>query len=267
MKMHFFKQVFLLVFAASIISGCTIIRPGEVGLVQRLGKIKGSPIIAGVRGYNAFTTKIIKISVRTVEVYEKVELPTKEGLSVKTEITLLYHVNADMVQDVYTNFGMNYEDVFVKSNFLATAREVSARYYAKELYAIDRELVEKVIMDELSNDIQPRGFEVVGVLLKDIILPDAMVKAIQDKVNAEQSALMMDFVIDKQKKEAERLIIEAEGIRKAQAIIDSSLSDQMIKYNYIQVMKGLITSPNSKVIVSNGDMPVILGGEGGGDGK
>lgn len=242
-----------------ILNSCAIIRPGEVGLLQKLGKIKGDPILGGVRGYDAFTSKIIKINTRTVEIYETLELPTREGLSVKTQITLLYHVNPDKVKDVYVNFGTNYEEVFVQSNFLATSREVSARYYAKELYAIDRELVEKVIKEELALDIEPRGFVVDAVLLKDILLPDAMVKAIQDKVNAEQSALMMDFVIQKQKKEAERLIIEAEGIRKSQAIIDSSLTDQMIKYNYIQTLKGLITSPNAKVVVANGDMPLMLG--------
>jgi prohibitin 1 len=259
MRTIFLKPIYVFLIACIFLTGCTIIRPGEVGLLQRLGKIKGKPILAGVKGYNAFTTKVIKINVRTVEIYETLELPTKEGLSVKAQITLLYHVKAEMVEDVYTNFGPNYEEVFVKSNFLATAREVSARYYAKELYAIDRELVETVIMDELSQDIDPAGFAVVKVLLKDIILPEAMVKAIQDKVNAEQASLMMDFVISKQKKEAERLIIEAEGIRQSQAIIDSSLTDQMIKYTYLQVMKGLITSPNTKVVVSNGDMPVILG--------
>lgn len=255
------KNTLLIGMITSLLFSCTIIRPGEVGLLQRLGKIKGSPIIAGVKGYNVFTTKVIKINVRTVEIYETLELPTREGLSVKAQITLLYHVKADMVEDVYTNFGTNYEEVFVQSNFLATAREVSARYYAKELYAIDRELVEKVIMEELSLDIEPRGFAVISVLLKDIILPDAMVKAIQDKVNAEQASLMMDFVISKQKKEAERLIIEAEGIKTANAIIDSSLTEQMIKYNYIQTLKGLITSPNTKVIVANGEMPMILGND------
>jgi prohibitin 1 len=258
---HQLKNTFLLGIITSIFFSCTIIRPGQVGLLQKLGKIKGSPIIAGVRGYNAFTTKVIKINVRTVEIYETLELPTREGLSVKAQITLLYHVQASMVEDVYTNFGENYEEVFVKSNFLATAREVSARYYAKELYAIDRELVEKVIMEELSTDIEPRGFAVVSVLLKDIILPEAMVKAIQDKVNAEQASLMMDFVISKQRKEAERLIIEAEGIRTSNAIIDSSLTNQMIKYNYIQALKGLMTSPNTKVVVANGEMPVILGND------
>jgi len=264
MKTNVFKTGTVLTCLLLLLNSCTIIRPGEVGLLQKIGKIKGPPILEGARGYNAFTSKIIKINVRTVEIYETLELPTREGLSVKAQITLLYHVNADMVRDVYVNYGTNYEEVFVTSNFLATSREVSARYYAKELYAIDRELVEKVIKEELAMDIEPKGFVVDAVLLKDIILPDAMVKAIQDKVNAEQSALMMDFVIQKQRKEAERIIIEAEGIRQSQAIIDSSLTDQMIKYTYLQALKGLITSPNSKVIVANGDMPIMLGDGGGG---
>ncbi len=129
-------------------------------------------------------------------------MPTKEGLSVQAQITLLYHVKPQAAREVYVNLGTNYEQVIFQSNFLATAREVSSRYFAKELYAIKLEKVEKVIMEELIEHIASKGFVLDAVLLKDIILPPAMSQAIQDKVNAEQSARQMEFVINKQKKEA-----------------------------------------------------------------
>jgi len=242
-------------------TGCAVVRPGQIGLKQTLGKLKSEPINPGTKLYNPFVSRVLKINVRTVEIYETLPLPTKEGLSVQAQITLLYHVKPDMVKSVYVNYGRNYEEVFVVSNFLATAREVSSRYYAKELYAIDRELVEQVILEELSKDLNDKGFEVDAVLLKDIILPQSMSQAIQDKVNAEQATLQMEFVIEKQKKEAERMLIEAEGIKQAQVIINSSLSKELLQYNYIQMMKGLVTSPNAKVIVADGKMPVMINGE------
>lgn len=239
-------------------ASCKVIRPGEVGLKQHLGQIKDKKYEQGAHGFNPFTTKFITMNVRTVEIYETLPLPTKEGLSVNAQITLLYHINPDSVINVYEQFGPNYENVIVQSNFLATAREVSSRYYAKELYAIEREKVEKVVAEELRNHIQSKGFVIDAVLLKDILLPASMVDAIQNKVNAEQAALQMDFVIARQKKEAERMMIEAEGIRRSQNIIDSSLTTKLLQYNNIQIMKNLVTSPNSKVIITNGQVPIMM---------
>ena len=201
---------------------------------------------------------MIKINVRTVELYQVLELPTKEGLSVKTEIILLYHVNPNMVKTIYENYGLNYQKVIVESNFIATARQVSARYDAKELYAVDRKKVEHVMVDELTSDIGDKGFVIDAVLLKEISLPPAMTQAIQAKASAEQAALQMEFVIQKAVKEAERLSIEAEGIKKAQNIIDSSLTESLLKYNYIEMLKGLSTSPNAKVIITDGKLPVMV---------
>lgn len=219
--------------------------------------MRNKPIMSGSIVFNPFLSKVITINVRTVEIYETLPLPTKEGLSVDAQITLLYHVKPESAKEVYTNFGTNYEKVIVESNFLATAREVSSRYFAKELYAIEREKVEKVIADELSQHIGAKGFVIDAVLLKDILLPPALSQAILDKVNAEQASLQMEFLIAKQKKEAERLIIEAQGIKIAQTIIDSSLTTKMLQYKNLEIMKGLITSPNAKVIITDGKTPVM----------
>lgn len=236
---------------------CAIIRPGEIGIKQTLGKIKGKPVVQGVKWYNPFSSRIVRINVRTVECFNTLPLPTKEGLSVNTEISLLYHVKPEAANDVYLKLGANYEEVMVLSNFRATAREISARFYAKELYATERDKVEKAIADELRSDIEQYGFIVDAVLLKDILLPPQMVQAIQDKVNAEQSALKMEFVIAQQKKEAERKIIEAEGIKAAQDIINSSLTDKLLQYNHIEMLKSISNSPNAKIIMTDGKGPVL----------
>ena len=96
------------------------------------------------------------------------------------------------------------------------------------------------------------------MLLKDIILPAQLVQAIENKVNAEQSVLQMEFVVEKQKKEAERLVIEAEGIKKAQTIINESLTDRLLQYNNIQMLKSLANSSNAKVIVTDSKTPQLM---------
>lgn len=256
MKIKIKTYLFLICLVISF-QQCAIIRPGEIGIKQTLGKIKGKPIVQGVKWYNPFSSRIVKINVRTVECFNTLPLPTKEGLSVNTEISLLYHVKPESANDVYLKFGPNYEEVMVLSNFRATAREISARFFAKELYATERDKVEKAIADELKSDIEQYGFIVDAVLLRDIILPAQMVQAIQDKVNAEQSSLKMEFVIAQQKKEAERKIIEAEGIKAAQDIINSSLTEKLLQYNHIEMLKSISNSTNAKIIVTDGKGPVF----------
>ncbi|HRH39581.1 MAG TPA: prohibitin family protein [Flavobacteriales bacterium] len=251
-------SIIALVAVVVLLQSCAIVKPGEIGIKQTLGVIRGNPLLAGVTLYNPFASKVIKFNVRTVESFNTLPLPTKEGLSVNAEISLLYHVNPDSANMVYRRFGTNYEEVMVLSNFRATAREISARYVAKELYATERNKVERAIADELSQHISRYGFVIDAVLLKDIILPPQMVQAIQDKVNAEQSVLKMEFVIEQQKKEAERRVIEAEGVRRAQDIIDSSLTDELLRYNYIEMLKNLSASPNAKIIITDGKTPQMM---------
>jgi prohibitin 1 len=249
------KSLFMapaLIALALFLQQCVVVHPGEMGIKQTLGKIKGKPNTQGLRWFNPFVSKVILFNIQTVEAYNTLPLPTKEGLSVNAELSLLYHLNPDSVQNVYTKFGTNYEEVMVLSNFRATAREISSRYYAKELYATERDKVEKAIKDELIAHISHFGFVIDAVLLKDIILPPQMAQAIQDKVNAEQNALKMEYVIQLAQKEAEKRIIEAEGIKKAQLIISESITQKQLDYNQIEMLKSLVNSPNSKIIITDG---------------
>ena len=252
------KKVLTLFGAVAMLASCTVVRPGEAAMKQRLGKLVGNSHMGGPIVFNPFITKVIKINTRTVEIFNVLPLPTKEGLSVNAEISLLYHIDPAKAQSIYTHFGRNFEEVMVLSNFRATAREISARYTAKELYATERLKIEKAIFDELVDHIQSHGFIIDAVLLKDIDLPPQMMQAIENKVTAEQAALQMEFVIEKQKKEAERMIIEANAVKQAQDIINSSLTEKQLQYNQIEAMKSLINSPNSKVIITSPNAGQIL---------
>lgn len=252
----FHVSVFLICLA---LASCTIVRPGEVGMIQRIGVIKPTPIIRGAKGFNPFTDKIIKINCRVTEVYSQLIVPTREGLSINAELSLLYHVNPDSVKKVYVMFGQNYQEVAIMTNFRATTREITAKYYATELYSTEREKIEQVIKQQMIVAVEKYGFVIDAVLLKDIVLPDQISKAIQNKVQAQQEAMQMEYVILKQQKEADRIVVEAEGIKKAQQIINEAMTPVALKYKYIDMMKGLTTSPNAKVIITNGDVPVMLG--------
>jgi len=254
------KNIHKLAVVLSIMSlaSCTIVRPGEVGMIQRIGVIKPKPIISGSKGFNPFTDKIIKINVRVTEVFSQLIVPTKEGLSINAEISLLYHVNPDSIKKVYLMFGQNYQEVAIMTNFRASTREVTAKYYATELYSTERAKIEHDIKSQMVTAVQQYGFIIDAVLLKDILLPDQITKAIQNKVQAQQEAMQMEYVILKQQKEADRIVVEAEGIKRAQQIINEAMTDVAIKYKYIDMLKGLTTSNNAKVIITNGDVPVML---------
>jgi prohibitin 1 len=241
-----------------LLSSCAIIRPGEVGIKQRMGKITGDHLAAGPYLFNPFSTTVKKIPTRTVEAFNTLDVPTKEGLTVKSEIALLYHVKPEASREVYTKYGMNYQEVIVESNFRAVVRHICGMYYAKELFAVDRKKIEKEIYDEIATSIWDKGFVTDAVLLKSITMPPQIFQAVENKLKAEQESLQMEFIISKQKKEAERMQIEAEAIKNYNKTISESLNEIMVKWSGIQVLKELVTSPNAKVIITDGKTPMII---------
>jgi regulator of protease activity HflC (stomatin/prohibitin superfamily) len=252
------KLIYIGCLIATIsITSCRVVRPGEIGIKQTLGKMHGGSRQPGSVAFFPFTTKVIKINTRTVESFQALPLPTKEGLSVNAELSLLYHIRPEEASNVYQKFGTNYQEVVVLSNFRATARAISANYYAKELYAIARQKVEKAILEELKAHIEQYGFVIDAVLLKDVVLPPQIMASIESKVQAEQDALKMEFVIDKEKKEAERKRIEAEGIKAYNDIVTQSLNDKILENNRIKMYEALMRSGNSKVIITNGTSPLL----------
>jgi prohibitin 1 len=270
------KKLALFFLAVILLQGCMIVRPGQIGYIQRNGKLLPRPELGGMRWFNPFTSKPVKINTRTVELYNELTVPSKEGLSVRAEISLLYHLNKDSARNIYIRFGTNYEEVIILSNLRATTREICAKYEAKELYATERIKIEQAISDHVKDQISQYGFVVDAVLLRDIFMPEQLTKAIQNKLEAEQAALTIDFVIQKQKKEAEwsaqtmeyviqkqkkeaeRLIIEAEAIKKSQTLINEALSEKAIQYRYIDMLKVLGASNNAKIIVMDKTAPVII---------
>ncbi|TAH27163.1 MAG: prohibitin family protein [Cytophagales bacterium] len=243
-----------------LLSSCTIVRQGEVGVKRTLGKLQPNPYLSGVVGFNPFISAIIKVPTRTVNVEIRLSLPSKEGLNVQSEISILYHIVPKEATNVIEKIGPNYEDVVIISVFRSAAADVCSKYLAKDMHTAERGFIEKEISTKMSSLLTERGFVIEAVLLKSISLPAGLSRSIEEKLQAEQDAQRMEFILNKEKQEAERRRIEAAGIRDAQKIIAEGLSDKIIEYNSIQAFEKLSQSNNAKVIVTDGKAPLLIGG-------
>ncbi len=252
------RELIAVLAMASLLGSCTVIRQGEVGVKRSFGKIKAEPLMEGARGYNPFTTTIIKLPTRTMNMEVRVPLPSKEGLTVQSDVSILYRMEGSYAPKVIEKLGRNYEQVVVLPVFRSAVANISSQYFAKDMHTGQRSVIEKSIKELMMTSLKDRGFIVESVLLKSIVLPPGLTKAIEDKLEAEQDSQRMQFVLDKERQEAKRLIIEAEGIRDAQKIVSEGLTPLLIRFKAIEAFNKLSTSPNAKVIITSADQPLMV---------
>ncbi|MFC3810357.1 prohibitin family protein [Lacihabitans lacunae] len=251
-------QTIIALGAIAFLSSCTIIRQGEVGVKRSFGKIKQEPLMEGARGFNPFTTTIIKLPTRTMNMEVRLPLPSKEGLTVQSDVSILYRLDGKYAPKVIENLGRNYEQVVILPVFRSAVADISSQYFAKDMHTGQRSVIERSIKELMMKQLKERGFEVEAVLLKSIVLPAGLTKAIEDKLEAEQDSQRMQFILDKEKQEAQRLIIEAEGIRDAQKIVAEGLTPLLLRFKTIEAFNKLSTSPNTKVIITSGEQPLMI---------
>lgn len=233
-------------------ASCTVVRQGDVGVKRTLGKINKAELMPGPRFYNPFITTIIQVPTRTTNLEVKLDLPSKEGLNVGAEISILYHIKSRRATDVIGNIGADYESAMILPVFRASAADVTARFMAKDMHTGNRLGIETEIKQSMMGILEDRGFVIEAVLLKSIKLPPGLYRAIEEKLQSEQEAQRMEFVLQRERQEADRRKIEAEGIRDANKIISEGLTPQIIQYKTIEAYRELSKSPNSKVIIGGG---------------
>lgn len=259
--MRTIKNVALLITALIGLGSCTVVRQGEVGVKRTLGKIKPEMLAEGAKIYNPLVTTILKVPTRTMNIEVRSPLPSKEGLTVQSDISILYRVESSYAPQIVEKLGRNYDQVVILPVFRSAVADVSSKYFAKDMHTGQRANIEREIKDLMMAQLKDRGFMVESVLLKSIVLPAGLAKAIEDKLESEQDAQRMQFVLDKERQEAQRRIIEAEGIRDAQKIINEGLTPMLIQFKSIEAFNKLSTSPNTKVIITNGNTPMMLSTE------
>jgi regulator of protease activity HflC (stomatin/prohibitin superfamily) len=243
-------------------TGCSVINQGEVGVMRRWGKLDDLAVQPGLVFYEPVSTQVLRVPVRLTTVTVDFTLPSKEGLNVDAQISILYRVEAEKASQVLGTIGENYEEELVVAVFRSAAADVSARFFARDLYSAERGHIEKEIKKLMTEVLTGRGFVIEAVLMKAIALPPGLAKAIESKLAAEQDAERMQFLIQREKLEADRKRIEAEGARDAQKIVAEGLTEPVLRLRAIDAFKQLATSPNAKVIVTDGKSPLQVAGDG-----
>jgi regulator of protease activity HflC (stomatin/prohibitin superfamily) len=249
--------VVLLPLAAIFAAGCTVVRPGEVGVKQRMGKLSDEVNTQGSVFYNPLTSKVIKTSIQTNNLELSLSLPSKEGLSIISQISILYRLDKAKVPTVIRTLGLNYETI-IANVFRSASADVCSKFFAKDMHSGMRADIETSIKSKMGEILTTQGILIESVLMKSIQLPEGLAASIERKLQAEQDAMRMEFVLQQQKLEAERMLIEAKGTRDAQKIIAEGLTPEIIKIRSIEAFIQLAKSPNTKMVITDGKAPFLI---------
>jgi prohibitin 1 len=248
----------LLVIGAPV----TVIPAGHVGVKDFFGNVSADVLPAGVHLVLPFT-RVHKMSIQTQEVKETAEVPSKEGLVMDLEGSLLYRLDPARAAEMDKTVGTNYPEVAVEPQIRSAIREVTASYEAKVMYSAEREQIARETFQLFQKMTTGRGIIAEAVLLRKIGLPPVVANAIQEKLKREQEAEQMKFVLQKEQQEAERKRIEAQGVADFQRIVAQGISPQLLEWKGIEATEKLAMSPNTKIVVvgnSKTGLPIILGG-------
>jgi len=258
MKIKAVVKVFLAFFLIFSLQSCVTVKQGEVGVKRKLGKYSDKGYTEGLRIYNPLVSRIIKISTQTENLEVGLNIPSKEGLNILSEVSILYNVNPKEAPAILRQIGVDYEENVILPVFRSAVADVSANYFAKDMHTGERSNIENSIKERMMSYLEPKGIRIESVLMKSIKLPKSLSMAIEEKLEAEQQAQRMQFVLTQAEREAEQKRIEAKGIRDAQLIISEGLDQNILQFKSIEAFNNLAKSPNTKVIVSDGDLPIIL---------
>ena len=248
----------LLALVVATLPACATVRQDEVGVKRTLGRIGQQPIAPGPQFIAPGFQSVIRVPVRTINREVRLDLPTKEGLNVAAEVSILYRLAPKAAPRILETAGLAYEDVIVLPVFRSAAADVSARFMAKDLHSGERTVIEKQIREMMMTSLATRGIVVESILLKAIRLPAGLADAVEQKLEAEQRAEQMRFVLERERQEAERKRVEAAGIRDAQQIIGEGLTPLVISFQSIQAFRELASSANAKVILTDGRTPFFV---------
>lgn len=251
----------LVAFSSSIFY---TIESGERAVIFKkfAGGLDKDYVITPGFGMKAPWNSIYVYNVKENSVEEKMDVLDKSGLSITVDISVRFHPKYHEIGHLHENFGTGYIHSLVIPEVRSAVRQVMGRYTAEEIYSTKRGAVETDIKTETNKSLENNFIEMRAMLIRSIILPDQIKNAIESKLKQEQEALAYQFRLDKEKSEAERKRIQAEGEAKANAIINNSLTDNLLKMRGIEATLDLSKSPNSKIIVigsGKDGMPLILG--------
>ena len=239
----------------------SIIPAGYVGVVDFFGVVSDRTLSAGINVVNPMA-KIQKYSIQTKEHKEAMQVLSREGLTIGLEISALYRLNPDSAARVYKTISEgDYETIVLIPQFRSMSRAVTASFQASALYSTERERLGEAIMAELSKVVSPRGIIIEATPLRNVGLPSQLTEAIEQKQRADQESQRMEFILTKEKQEADRKRIEAQGIADFQKIVATGISDQLLRWKGIEATLKIAESQNAKVVIigsGKDGLPIIL---------
>jgi regulator of protease activity HflC (stomatin/prohibitin superfamily) len=249
------------------------IEPGRVGVQSLFGKVNNTVLYSGLNFVNPLV-KITDFDVRaqnyTMSASQEggnqagedaIRVLSADGLEVIIDLSVLYNVKSSETPKILQTIGIDYLDKIVRPVSRTAIRDNAVAYDAVALYSTKREEFQAIIFKTIETSFTKRGLELQQLLIRNITLPTSVKASIESKINAEQDAQKMTFVLQKEKQEAERKRVEAQGIADYQKILSTGLSDKQLQYEAIKAQKEIATSPNAKVIImGSGKNPVIIGG-------
>jgi|TARA_B100001109_G_C18811537_1_gene449947 regulator of protease activity HflC (stomatin/prohibitin superfamily) len=255
--------IFIVLFGSSMF---VTIEPGEKGvLFKKFGGGLDREVVypQGFHIIAPWNTMFV-YDVKFKDTFEKMEVLSKNGLSIKIDLSFRYQPVADQIGYLHDEVGKDYLEKIIKPEIRSVTREVIGNYLPEELYSTKREAIEDEIYDSTKKKIESKYLMLDAILIRDVTLPQTLRAAIEQKLKQEQEALEYEFKIDKAQKEAERKEIEAKGIAEFQKIVTRTITPQLLKWKGIEATQEISKSPNTKVVVignSDGELPIILGGD------
>ncbi len=265
----------LFILIGILLSSIIQINPGEIGVKILFGSIQNEVLSSGLHLVNPLL-EIKKLDIKTQnytmsgvndegqkEGDDAIRVLTSDGLEVTIDLTVLYRVVAADAPKLLIETGIDFRDKIVRPITRTKIRDNAVYYQAIDLFGTKRDEFQQRIYKSIEDDFQKRGLMLEQLMVRNISLPTSVKASIESKINAEQDAKKMEFVLQKEKQEAERKRVEAQGIADYQRIINTGLTDQQLQYEQIKAMKEIALSNNSKVIVmgGKGSAPLIINGK------
>lgn len=259
----------VLIIVAVAISSVVQVNPGEVGVQKLFGKVNNNVLESGLNIKNPLV-EVVMFDIRTQNytmsgVHDEgdksgddaIRVLSADGLEVIVDLTVLYKVTPNEAPRILKELGTDYRTTIVRPICRTKIRDNAVYYDAVALYSTKRDEFQNRIFTTIEKDFKSRGLVLEQLLVRNLTLPESVKTTIESKINAEQDAQKMIFVLQKEKQEAERKRVEAQGIADYQKILSTGLSDKQLQY---EMIKAIATSPNAKLIIMGGgkNTPVIL---------
>lgn len=248
------------ILALGAANSVSCVRTGHVGVVTVFGRVTGRTMGEGIHLVNPLA-RVHQLDIKSQEIKERAAVPSKEGLIMGLEASVLYHLDPAGAAELFQKIGPNYREVLLIPNFRSSMRAVTAANTASALYSDARDAMAQQVLTQLQSQVHPRGILVENVLLRDLQLPETLKQAIEAKQQAQQDAQRMEFVLQKERHEAERKRVEAAGIKDFQDIVSQGISDKLLQWKGIEATIELARSSNSKVVVvgnAKNGLPLIF---------